>query len=227
MLTIRPFEIEDRDEALLARTELDADDFDFLLGYSFRRGFDEYLDQLAAHEQGLGIPDGWVPSALWGAFVDGELVGRTCIRFELNDHLMQVGGHIGYGVRPAYRRRGYATEILRLSLEQLALRGIEKALVTCDETEHRVGAHHRGERGSAGERHPSGRRAHHEVLGSHQLNRKADAGRRTRMGNRGVSGHDFGNSGGFAFRMTLWNEFRVPPLACSRSDLMKPWKGWR
>ncbi|MFJ6417956.1 GNAT family N-acetyltransferase [Paeniglutamicibacter sp. NPDC091659] len=133
MLTIRPFEIEDRDEALLARTELDADDFDFLLGYSFRRGFDEYLDQLNAHEQGLGLPDGWVPSALWGAYVDGELVGRTCIRFELNDYLLLVGGHIGYGVRPACRRRGYATEILRLSLEQLALRGIEKALVTCDE----------------------------------------------------------------------------------------------
>ena len=133
MLTIRPFEIDDRDEALAARTELDADDFDFLLGYSYRRGFDEYLEQLAAHEQGLGLPDGWVASALWGAFVDGELVGRTCIRFELNEHLLQVGGHIGYGVRPGHRRRGHATEILRLSLDQLAARGIKSALVTCDE----------------------------------------------------------------------------------------------
>lgn len=133
MLTLRPFDLADRDEALAARTELDADDFDFLLGYSCRRGFDEYLEQLAAHEQGLGLPEGWVASALWGAFADGELVGRTCIRFELNEHLLQVGGHIGYGVRPAHRRRGHATGILRLSLAELARRGVESALVTCDE----------------------------------------------------------------------------------------------
>ncbi|MET0872201.1 MAG: GNAT family N-acetyltransferase, partial [Paeniglutamicibacter terrestris] len=131
MLVIRPFTFQDSDEALAARTELDADDFDFLLGYSSRRGFDEYLEQLAAHEQGLGLPPGWVKSALWGAFVDGELVGRTCIRFELNDHLRSVGGHVGYAVRPQHRRRGYATQILRQSLHVLAQRGIESALVTC------------------------------------------------------------------------------------------------
>lgn len=131
MLVIRPFTLQDSDEALAARTELDADDFDFLLGYSSRRGFDEYLEQLAAHEQGLGLPPGWVKSALWGAFVDGELVGRTCIRFELNDHLRSVGGHVGYAVRPQHRRRGYATQILRQSLHVLAQRGIESALVTC------------------------------------------------------------------------------------------------
>ncbi|ASN38422.1 GNAT family N-acetyltransferase [Arthrobacter sp. 7749] len=131
MLLIRPFTLQDSDAALVARTELDADDFDFLLGYSSRRGFAEYLEQLAAHEEGLGLPPGWVKSALWGAFVDGELVGRTCIRFELNDHLRSVGGHVGYAVRPQHRRRGYATQILRQSLHVLAQRGIESALVTC------------------------------------------------------------------------------------------------
>lgn len=131
MLLIRPFTLQDSDAALAARTELDADDFDFLLGYSSRRGFAEYLEQLAAHEEGLGLPPGWVKSALWGAFVDGELVGRTCIRFELNDHLRSVGGHVGYAVRPQHRRRGYATQILRQSLHVLAQRGIESALVTC------------------------------------------------------------------------------------------------
>lgn len=131
MLEIRPFTDADAATALEARTELDGDDFDFLLGYSARRGFGSYLEQLAAHEQGLGLPPGWVRSALWGAFDDGTLVGRTCIRFELNEHLLAVGGHIGYAVRPAHRRRGHATEILRLSLAQLAQRNIDSALVTC------------------------------------------------------------------------------------------------
>ncbi|MFL4474865.1 GNAT family N-acetyltransferase [Paeniglutamicibacter sp. MACA_103] len=133
MLEIRPFTAADAAAALDARTELDADDFDFLLGYSSRRGFDSYLEQLAAHEQGLGLPAGWVRSALWGAFDDGILVGRTCIRFELNEHLLSVGGHIGYAVRPEHRRRGHATGILRLSLAQLAQRNIASALLTCRE----------------------------------------------------------------------------------------------
>lgn len=133
MLEIRPFVPTDAIDAVAARAELDADDFDFLLGYSPRRGFDSYLEQLRAHEEGLGLPPGWVRSALWGAFVDGELVGRTCIRYELNESLLQVGGNIGYAVRPGHRKRGYATEILRLSLAQLAQRNIDSALVTCRE----------------------------------------------------------------------------------------------
>lgn len=133
MLQIRPFAPTDAIDALAARTELDADDFDFLLGYSPRRGFNSYLEQLQAHEEGLGLPPGWVRSALWGAFVEGELVGRTCIRYELNESLAQVGGNIGYAVRPGHRKRGYASEILRLSLAQLAQRNIASALVTCRE----------------------------------------------------------------------------------------------
>lgn len=133
MLSLRPLELTDADAALAAQQELDeSDDFDFLLGYSERRGFRYYVAQLRAHEEGIDLPDGWVRSALRGAFVDGELVGRTSIRYELTKHLLEVGGHIGYAVRPDFRRRGYATQILRRSLEMLAARGTEYALVTCD-----------------------------------------------------------------------------------------------
>lgn len=65
------------------------------------------------------------------AEVDGEVVGRTSIRHVLNDWLAHQGGHIGYGVRPAFRRRGHATAILRRSLDRCAALGIAQALLTC------------------------------------------------------------------------------------------------
>jgi predicted acetyltransferase len=46
--------------------------------------------------------------------------------------LCEVGGHIGYDVRPSARRRGHATAMLRAALPVGRSLGIESALVTCD-----------------------------------------------------------------------------------------------
>lgn len=54
------------------------------------------------------------------------------MRHELNDFLSKVGGHIGYGVRPSQRERGYATAMLRQVIPIVAKAGIKRALITCD-----------------------------------------------------------------------------------------------
>ena len=66
------------------------------------------------------------------AAVDGELVGRSSIRHELNDFLRREGGHIGYGVLAEHRRRGRATEMLRQSVISVAGGRRRRVLVTCD-----------------------------------------------------------------------------------------------
>ena len=66
--------------------------------------------------------------------VDDRLVGSVSIRHVLNDYLREIGGHIGYAVRPSERRKGYATAATALALDDCRRLGIDRALVTCDDT---------------------------------------------------------------------------------------------
>jgi predicted acetyltransferase len=75
---------------------------------------------------------GFVPATTYFAFAGDKLVGTIQIRHKLNDYLLKYGGHIGYGIVPSERRKGYATEMLRLALKKCKTLGIEKVLVTCD-----------------------------------------------------------------------------------------------
>jgi len=77
-------------------------------------------------------PERHVPcTTLW--WVEGqEYLGRIAIRHRLNEFLAEVGGHIGYDVRPSARRRGHATAMLRAALPVAAGLGIDSALLTCD-----------------------------------------------------------------------------------------------
>lgn len=51
----------------------------------------------------------------------------------LNRYLFDLGGHIGYSVRPSQRRRGIARAALLQGLAESAERGIDPVLVTCAE----------------------------------------------------------------------------------------------
>ena len=76
-------------------------------------------------------PDIVHQTMLW--FVEGaEWLGRLAIRHRLTPALTELGGHIGYVVRPSARGRGHATRMLVRSLPTAARLGIDPALVTCD-----------------------------------------------------------------------------------------------
>lgn len=60
------------------------------------------------------------------------LVGAVNIRHYLNDELLKTGGHIGDGIRPGERRKGYATAMIALALEECRKLGIKRVLMTCD-----------------------------------------------------------------------------------------------
>jgi predicted acetyltransferase len=92
-----------------------------------------YLKTLEEQRVGVGLPADLVPATFLVADVEGEIVGRSSIRHALNDFLKREGGHIGYGVLPGHRRRGYATEILRQSLIIARANGVDRVLMICDD----------------------------------------------------------------------------------------------
>ena len=58
-------------------------------------------------------------------------LGGIALRHELDDWLLNVGGHIGYSVRPSERRRGLASWALRNTMDTARRLGLDRVLVTC------------------------------------------------------------------------------------------------
>ena len=132
-LRLRP--LRDGDEAAFTagHRAMAAEGFTFGLGCELGKPWRTYLKELEDHRHGRNLPARHVPGAFLVAEVAGEIVGRTSVRFRLNGLLAERGGHIGYGVLPRHRRRGYATEILRQSLVIARAAGVDRVLVTCDQ----------------------------------------------------------------------------------------------
>lgn len=65
---------------------------------------------------------------------DDMLIGLLSIRHSLNrPDLKKYAGNIGYSVRPSERRKGYATNILKIGIDVCRELGIENALLICGE----------------------------------------------------------------------------------------------
>jgi predicted acetyltransferase len=128
---LRPYEVEDEAAAVAIHEAMLSESFHFLLDWESLLSWSAFLESNEGQRQGLNPSKYRVRGIQLAALVDGELVGRASLRFELNEFFAERGGHVGYGVAPTQRRKGYATEILRQSLIILRAEGVERVLVTC------------------------------------------------------------------------------------------------
>lgn len=96
-------------------------------------GYEDLINCWKDRTTNKAYEEGFVPASLYFLIDENNRIyGALHIRHELNDYLLKYGGHIGYGIRPSERKKGYATKMLSLSLPIVKKLGIEKALVTCD-----------------------------------------------------------------------------------------------
>lgn len=105
-----------------------------IVPYSIRkndyRDFEYYLNNLDIKEE----MDGKVPDSTFFCLDEEQniFVGAVNIRHYLTESMLLNAGHIGDGVRPSQRRKGIATQMIGLALEECKKLGIDRVLMVCN-----------------------------------------------------------------------------------------------
>lgn len=107
-----------------------------IVPYSIRkcdyRDFESYVSGLDIREETEKlVPD----STFFCLDTDRQrLIGAVNIRHRLNEALRTAGGHIGDGIRPSERGKGYGTRMIALALNECRRLGLDCVLMCCGET---------------------------------------------------------------------------------------------
>ncbi len=89
------------------------------LGISFEKFLNEDLPALFKDSKGIDLILGRVPQTYFFLWYNDTIVGLFKVRHYLNDFLKNGSGHIGFGIHPNHRNKGYATKGLKLAIEKL------------------------------------------------------------------------------------------------------------
>jgi predicted acetyltransferase len=81
----------------------------------------EWVDRVVDWNKGVNLPNDYAQAITY--FVvrvkDNKIIGMVNIRYGVTEENVKRGvGHIGSGVRPTERKKGYGTEILRICLKE-------------------------------------------------------------------------------------------------------------
>lgn len=119
---VREFKAEEKQYvSIIEQMDLDA----------IEQDFPAYV-QSCLDEETTPRKPGWVTATTFWVLSDNEVVGIVSIRHRLTEHLRASAGHIGGGIRPTQRRKGYATQMLGMALKEARKLGIFRVMLACE-----------------------------------------------------------------------------------------------
>lgn len=94
--------------------------------------YEAWLEKLASDEQIIPSEES-VPSKTYFFIreTDNKIIGMTHIRLSLNKMLEDIGGHIGYNIRPSERKKGYNKVQLYLALIECQKNNLNIIMLDC------------------------------------------------------------------------------------------------
>lgn len=102
-------------------------------GIGYYEDFDTWLEFVLAIERDKLSREGVHASTFFSVRKsDNKIIGSIQLRHFLTEELKKHGGHIGYGIRPGERGKGYGRQQLLLVLEAAAKMGLPRVMISCD-----------------------------------------------------------------------------------------------
>ena len=134
--------INDKESALAMLEEIKVADaglpwqYSGLANLEEATSYEKWVKEKDDEKNGINLKEGYVPctTLFLKRMSDNKVCGSISIRHELNKFLLEFGGHIGYSITPSERGKGYGKLQLKMALEIVENLGIEKCLITADET---------------------------------------------------------------------------------------------
>lgn len=100
------------------------------LKYHTEEYFKEMLDRVEEVEKGENLGE-YASSSTYWLYEDetDRLLGASNLRHYLTEDGLKLWGHIGYGIRPSERKKGYATELLKMTMKEAKKYNIDNVLL--------------------------------------------------------------------------------------------------
>lgn len=100
------------------------------LKYHTEELFNDMLKRIDEVDKGINLGGFAASTTYWLYDIDNDkIIGASNLRHFLNEMEMKYWGHIGYGIRPSERRKGYGTLILNLTLEKAKDMNIDRVMM--------------------------------------------------------------------------------------------------
>lgn len=134
-VVVRELTLKDESAFYRAVEDWEGEDLSWIT-FEWRQGmnFGDHLERLHKNRLGVELGPGKVASTMLYGFFKDQIIGRVSIRHELNQYLLERGGHIGYSIAPKHRGLKLSSEMVRKSLDYIRRElALQRILITCSD----------------------------------------------------------------------------------------------